>query len=165
MTSPDAAPDPSLAALEMIEKDGFSPSETLTLRKWRRAVAELRGALEGAGAAERAWRERVPAAALRRAVALCRGAKSRSLVHAALRFLGNGAVRRLRGGTLADEITGASILWDNTAEVFRVEGGATSAANPTGRVRAVLSPRVEPAASTPTNPGALTPSRALGDKR
>jgi len=82
-----------------------------------------------------------------------------------LRFLGNGAVRRLRGGTLADEITGASILWDNTAEVFRVEGGATSAANPTGRVRAVLSPRVEPAASTPTNPGALTPSRALGDKR
>jgi lipopolysaccharide export system protein LptA len=82
-----------------------------------------------------------------------------------LRFLGNGAVRRLRGGTLADEITGASILWDNTAEVFKVEGGATSAANPTGRVRAVLSPRVEPAASAPTNPGALTPSRALGDKR
>jgi lipopolysaccharide export system protein LptA len=83
-----------------------------------------------------------------------------------LRFLGNGAVRRLRGGTLADEITGASILWDNTAEVFKVEGGATSAANPTGRVRAVLSPRVEPAASAPpAQPGALTPSRALGDKR
>ena len=38
--------DPSLAALEMIEKDGFSPSETLTLRKWRRAVAELRGGLQ-----------------------------------------------------------------------------------------------------------------------
>jgi lipopolysaccharide export system protein LptA len=83
-----------------------------------------------------------------------------------LRFLGNGAVRRLRGGTLADEITGASILWDNTAEVFKVEGGATSAANPTGRVRAVLSPRVEPAASAPpAQPGAQTPSRALGDKR
>ena len=83
-----------------------------------------------------------------------------------LRFLGNGAVRRLRGGTLADEITGASIVWDNTAEVFKVEGGATSAANPTGRVRAVLSPRAEPAASAPAAPpGALTPSRALGDKR
>jgi len=83
-----------------------------------------------------------------------------------LRFLGNGAVRRLRGGTLADEITGASILWDNTAEVFKVEGGATSAANPTGRVRAVLSPRVEPAASAPpAQPGARTPSRARGDKR
>ena len=81
-----------------------------------------------------------------------------------LRFTGNGAVRRLRGAAVADEITGASIVWDNTAEVFKVEGGATSAANPTGRVRAVLSPRVEPAASAPaTSP--LTPSRALGERR
>lgn len=81
-----------------------------------------------------------------------------------LRFLGNGAVRRLRGGTVADEITGATIIWDNTAEVFKVEGGAKTATNPTGRVRAVLSPRVEPAASAPaTSP--LTPSRALGERR
>ena len=81
-----------------------------------------------------------------------------------LRFLGNGAVRRLRGAAVADEITGATILWDNSAEVFRVEGGATSAANPTGRVRAVLSPRVEPSASAPaTSP--LMPSRALGERR
>lgn len=81
-----------------------------------------------------------------------------------LRFTGNGAVRRLRGGSVADEITGASIVWDNTAEVFKVEGGATSASNPTGRVRAVLSPRVEPAASAPTT-SPLTPSRALGERR
>ena len=81
-----------------------------------------------------------------------------------LRFIGNGAVRRLRAGTVADEITGASILWDNTAEVFKVEGGAATPANPTGRVRAVLSPRAEAAASAPlTTP--LTPSRALGEKR
>jgi len=81
-----------------------------------------------------------------------------------LRFIGDGAVRRLRGGVVADEITGASIVWDNTAEVFKVEGGAKSASNPTGRVRAVLSPRVEPAASVPsTSP--LTPSRALGERR
>ena len=81
-----------------------------------------------------------------------------------LRFIGNGAVRRLRGATVADEITGASIVWDNTAEVFKVEGGAASAANPTGRVRAVLSPRVEPSASSPaTSP--LSPSRALGERR
>ncbi len=82
-----------------------------------------------------------------------------------LRFLGGGAVKRLRGGIVADEITGASILWDNTSEVFKVEGGASSAANPTGRVRAVLSPRAEPAASAPapaTTP--LTPSRALGER-
>ena len=81
-----------------------------------------------------------------------------------LRFIGNGAVRRLRAGTVADEITGASILWDNTAEVFKVEGGAATPANPTGRVRAVLSPRAEGPASEPlTTP--LTPSRALGEKR
>ena len=80
-----------------------------------------------------------------------------------LRFIGNGAVRRLRGGTLADEITGASILWDNAAEVFKVEGGAATPANPTGRVRAVLSPRAEaPASASGT---ALTPSRALGERR
>jgi lipopolysaccharide export system protein LptA len=82
-----------------------------------------------------------------------------------LRFIGNGAVRRLRGGTVADEITGSTIVWDNTSEVFKVEGGATTASNPTGRVRAVLSPRAEsPAASAP---GAtpLTPSRALREPR
>jgi lipopolysaccharide export system protein LptA len=84
-----------------------------------------------------------------------------------LRFLGNGAVRRLRAGTVADEITGERILWDNTAEVFRVEGGAVSATNPGGRVRAVLSPRAEPGASAaapsiPVPP--LQPSRQLGER-
>jgi lipopolysaccharide export system protein LptA len=84
-----------------------------------------------------------------------------------LRFIGNGAVRRLRNGAVADEITGAQIVWDNIAEVFKVEGGGTSTTNPGGRVRAVLSPRVEPAASAPPPATApLTPSRALGgDKR
>lgn len=81
-----------------------------------------------------------------------------------LRFIGNGAVRRLRGAAVADEITGAMIVWDNTAEVFKVEGGAASAGNPTGRVRAVLSPRVEPSASAPVT-APLTPARALGERR
>jgi lipopolysaccharide export system protein LptA len=82
-----------------------------------------------------------------------------------LRFIGNGAVRRLRNGSVADEITGAQILWDNAAEVFKVEGGVSTATNPGGRVRAVLSPRVEPAASTPPATAPLAPARALGDKR
>jgi lipopolysaccharide export system protein LptA len=82
-----------------------------------------------------------------------------------LRFLGNGAVRRLRSGTVADEITGGSILWDNTAEVFRVEGGAATATNPSGRVRAVLSPRAEPAAPAAAVPvPTLQPSRTLGER-
>ena len=86
-----------------------------------------------------------------------------------VRFVGNGLVRRLRGSTVADEITGNLIVWDNSAELFSVTGGATSPANPGGRVRAVLSPRVEPAASgaAPAKaaaPSALQPSRTLGDK-
>ncbi len=90
-----------------------------------------------------------------------------------LRFVGNGAVRRLRTGAVADEITGATIVWDNMAEVFKVEGGAPSVANPGGRVRVVLSPRSEPASGAasaataasvvPSAP--LTPSRGLGGER
>ncbi len=80
-----------------------------------------------------------------------------------LRFIGNGAVRRLRAGSVADEITGATIVWDNLAEVFKVEGGAVTPANPSGRVRVTLTPRAE-AASAPTatpGPAPLLPSRSL----
>lgn len=82
-----------------------------------------------------------------------------------MRFLGNGAVRRLRAGAVADEITGGSIVWDNTAEVFKVEGGATSPTNPSGRVRVILSPRADAPPPAPAVPPALLPSRALGDKK
>lgn len=91
-----------------------------------------------------------------------------------LRFVGNGSVRRLRAGTVADEITGATILWDNLAEVFRVEGGAPTAANPGGRVRVVLSPRAEAASAAasgaapgvpPASAAPLAPSRGLGGER
>ncbi len=83
-----------------------------------------------------------------------------------LRLLGNSAVRRLRGGVIADEITGATIVWDNSAETFKVEGGANTVANPTGRVRLTLTPRAEAAsgASAPTV-APLTPSRNLGAGR
>lgn len=76
-----------------------------------------------------------------------------------LRFVGHGAVRRLRGGVVADEITGETIVWDAAVEVFRVEGGESTAGNPGGRVRAVLSPRAASAASAP--PAELEPSREL----
>jgi lipopolysaccharide export system protein LptA len=81
-----------------------------------------------------------------------------------LRFVGNGAVRRLRGTTVADEITGALILWDAASEVFSVQGGATSPANPSGRVRAVISPRMAAASAPAAAPSApLQPSRTLGE--
>lgn len=93
-----------------------------------------------------------------------------------LRLLGKGVVRRLRGATVADEISGSNILWDNNAELFKVEGGVSTPSNPSGRVRAVLSPRVDAAAATPaagagagagaaTAAPSLAPSRAIGDKR
>jgi lipopolysaccharide export system protein LptA len=88
-----------------------------------------------------------------------------------LRLVGNGSVRRLRGTTVADEITGALIVWDNNAELFSVQGGASTAANPSGRVRAVLSPRVDGAAGgaatpAPADPGAaLKPNRVLAEPR
>jgi lipopolysaccharide export system protein LptA len=81
-----------------------------------------------------------------------------------LRFIGNGAVRRLRNGAVADEITGASIMWDNLAEVFKVEGGAATPANPQGRVRIILSPRVDTPAGAPAA-SPLAPSRDLGERR
>jgi lipopolysaccharide export system protein LptA len=81
-----------------------------------------------------------------------------------LRFIGNGAVRRLRGGAVADEITGASIVWDNLSEVFKVEGGAVTPANPSGRVRIILSPRADTPAAAPA-PSPLAPSRDLGERR
>lgn len=68
-----------------------------------------------------------------------------------LRFVGNGIVRRLRGSAVADEITGALIVWDHAKEQFRVEGSEASAGTPAGRVRAVLTPRSDnmPASGTP----------------
>jgi lipopolysaccharide export system protein LptA len=81
-----------------------------------------------------------------------------------LRLVGSSTVRRLRGGATADEISGAVIVWDNNAELFRVEGGAATAANPSGRVRTILSPRPEAAASAPAA-APLTPSRSLPEPR
>lgn len=60
-----------------------------------------------------------------------------------LRLIGNGSVRRLRDGAPSDEITGALITWDDRAELFSVEGSATAAGTPGGRVRAVLAPRTQ----------------------
>jgi lipopolysaccharide export system protein LptA len=87
-----------------------------------------------------------------------------------LRLIGNAVVRRLRGGVVADEITGALITWDNTNEQFSVTGGAATPSNPTGRVRAVLAPRETTAAASAASAASagaatavpLKTSRALG---
>lgn len=86
-----------------------------------------------------------------------------------IRFINRAVIRRFRGSILADETAGSVIVYDNTAEVFSVVGGATAATptNPSGRVRAVLTPREVPAAAdAASQPGvSLKPSTTLGDKR
>lgn len=69
-----------------------------------------------------------------------------------MRFIGNAVMRRVRGTSVADEVTGAVINYDNRSEVFSIEGGQSSP-HPAGRGRVVLMPRAasapEPAASAP----------------
>jgi lipopolysaccharide export system protein LptA len=87
-----------------------------------------------------------------------------------VKFIKRAVVRRYNGATLMDETTGSLIVYDNNTDVFTVDGGAqnSSAANPSGRVRAMLSPRA--AASAPGTapaapPAALRPSTTLGNEK
>lgn len=81
-----------------------------------------------------------------------------------VRFVRRAEMRRLAGATLQDEVMGSVIVYNNTTEVYTVDGtprsaGAPSAA-PSGRVRAVLAPRGTAAA--PAAPAApLRPTPAL----
>ena len=88
-----------------------------------------------------------------------------------LRFEGAAVVRRLRGTLVSDEIQGQQIVWDSSAESFNVRGGAPTATNPGGRVRAVIVPRLPaddassaaPAAASATD--SLKASPGLGSRR
>ena len=87
-----------------------------------------------------------------------------------VKFMKSAVLRRYNGAVLADETTGSQINYDNKTDVFTVDGGAQnrSATNPTGRVRALLSPRIA-ASSAPAPvmpPATLRASPALGvDKK
>jgi lipopolysaccharide export system protein LptA len=82
-----------------------------------------------------------------------------------VRFVGAATVRRLRGATVADEITGGLITYDNLNEVFVVQGkpGGTTSGNGSDRVRATFAPasrqegKDKPAAAP--DPPAASPSR------
>jgi lipopolysaccharide export system protein LptA len=81
-----------------------------------------------------------------------------------VKFINRAELRRYRGSTLADEIVGSLITYDNSSDTFAVDGGPASTA-PGGRVKAVLSPRVPasaPVAAAPAAPpAALRPSVTL----
>lgn len=86
-----------------------------------------------------------------------------------VKFIKRAVVRRYKGATLNDETTGAVIVYDNNTDIFTVDSGPqnVTAANPSGRVRAMMSPRaavVAPgAAAAPAKPATvLRPTTTLG---
>lgn len=87
-----------------------------------------------------------------------------------VRFVGGAVLRRLRGATLADETSGSQIVYNNATDVFTVDGSvrSTTAANPSGRVRAMLTPTPK-AGTAPAAPAAsgtpLKPSTGLEGAR
>ena len=83
-----------------------------------------------------------------------------------VRFIGDAVLRRYRGATLADETAGGQIVYNNGTEVFTVDGSvrSTSPANPSGRVRAMLTPTPKPGTPAPApavSGGPLKPSGGL----
>lgn len=63
-----------------------------------------------------------------------------------VRFVKKANLKRLRGATTSDEIVGGLVVYDNTTDVYTVDGGAGQGGSG-GRVSAVLSPKP---ATTPT---------------
>ena len=72
-----------------------------------------------------------------------------------VRLVNQAVLRRFRGKTLADEVAGNTVTYDNNTEVYQVLGGPSSAA-PAGRVRGVLTPR-ESGGSEPPAAAASAP--------
>ena len=92
-----------------------------------------------------------------------------------VKFISKAQLRRYRGATLADELTGAVIVYNNTTDVFNIEG--SMAPSPlgagSGRVRAVLTPtpeaespnRSKPASAPLPNPPLRATTTLGGEKK
>ena len=80
-----------------------------------------------------------------------------------VKFISRAQMRRLRGATLADEVKGNVIVYENLTDIFTVDGGTSSAnaGGAGGRVRAMLTPKVENNKSTNKKPLELRPSTSL----
>jgi len=80
-----------------------------------------------------------------------------------VKFVKRAELRRYRGAAVSDEMVGSLITYDNSTDVFTVDGGPASPAVG-GRVRAVISPRpgaAAPAAAAMQPPAQLRPSTTL----
>lgn len=77
-----------------------------------------------------------------------------------VKFTGKAQLRRLRGAEVADEISGAVIVYENLTDKFSVDGssaipGGTPGSG--GRVRAMLTPK--PEATSPATPASTAPAQ------
>lgn len=84
-----------------------------------------------------------------------------------VKFVRSAQLRRFRGDTVADEISGGLIVYNNVSDTFSVDGSpATGGSAPTpgpGRVRGMLVPKPSASGTAPVSPpAALRPSSALG---
>lgn len=79
-----------------------------------------------------------------------------------VKFIKKALLRRLRGTTVGDEITGGLIVYENLTDMFSVDGSASKAAGaaPGGRVRAMLIPKPEGAAAVPAPVTPIPPLRS-----
>ncbi len=93
-----------------------------------------------------------------------------------VKFIKTAQLRRYRGAQLNDEFNAGVIVYNNTTDVFTLDGAPTAGAAgsigqagaPAGRVRAMLTPKVDTAApAAPTVPvmPALRSTPLLGEKR
>ncbi|MDO8252745.1 MAG: lipopolysaccharide transport periplasmic protein LptA [Rhodoferax sp.] len=84
-----------------------------------------------------------------------------------VKFISNAQLRRYRGASLNDEMTGAVILYNNTTDVFTIDGAVAKGTPgaPAGRVRAMLTPAPDAAATAPSAGAnkAQTPTPVLRD--
>ena len=81
-------------------------------------------------------------------------------------------LRRYRGATLADEFTGEVIVYNNTTDMFSIDGAvpkAGSGAAPGGRIRAMLIPKPEapalPASDAAAGSGLRSSTTLGGEKK
>ena len=77
----------------------------------------------------------------------------------------NAVLRRYKGALVSDETSGSQIVYNNLTDVFTVVGGAANASpgNPTGRVRAMITPKDTTSVPAPASPAPkLRPSTTIG---
>ncbi len=84
-----------------------------------------------------------------------------------VRFVKKANLKRLRGATVSDEIVGGLVVYDNTTDVYTVDGGAGQGGSG-GRVSAILSPKQTASPSGTATASPLRQTTTLnpsGDKK